>query len=531
MKINHFTNVEYRSSDNDERSIEGFASVFNQETDIGWFYEKIDEHAFDECDMSDVYLLMNHDPNLILAGTQNNSLELSVQDKGLFQRATIVNTTQGNDYLQLVKEGLIRKMSFGFTIDRDNGCEWYEDENGNEHRIIKKIDRLFDVSIVTYPAYDGTSVRSMDELDEDAKKHFEEKRKMEIKEEVIEETRTEETEEVEEVVENSIVEENHEEKNDDVQMEEERMNTNFENVETRSEDIKAWRDHIMAGVETRALTTQDEGMPIPTIFADYIARAWERVDLLDEVTKTAIRGYFNVSYEASSTGAVLHEEGSEAPAEEELVLGTIQLIPAYLKKWISVTDELQSMTDDQFMKYVADEVVYNVLKKLKSEILVGNTSFIVGIENATLTEEVESTLDFNAINKALAEIDGGENPLVVMNRKTFFNEFMGLTDTTGRPIYNIVSDNAGRPMYFVNGIRVMFADVLPTFDDAGTSQAWAIVGDFKAYHLNMPNGENVETLFDPYTLATQDKSRIIGKLFVAGNVTKPKALAKIVKPV
>lgn len=560
-KITRLANVELRALADNEQKVEGIACVFDTETDLGYFYEKIDRHAFDECDMSDVYCLFNHDSNYPLARTLNGSLELSVEDKGLHQVADIIGTSQGNDIFKMVRENLIDKMSFAFTIDSDHGEEWYLDEDGKEHRTIKKINKLFDVSLVTYPAYSSTSAfaRSVDELDELAKEHLKGKEEMleekrteevvetteEIKEEaneevreevVVEETTTDEVKEEVEEVRNE--ESTKEEENVQVKGEERQMNTNFEKVEARSEDIKSWRNYVMNGmVEERAgLKSTDAGVPVPTIFQSYIETAWDKVDLLDEVTKSTIKGIFKVSHEVSATEAGYHVEGAAAPTEESLVLATTSLIPMMIKKWISVTDELQAMTDDEFMRYVADEVVYQVLKALQSKMLVGvgqgsgSNEGVVGIASASLTESITSALTFNFGNEALAVVDGGDSPLVVMNRETFFKNVMGLMDTAGRPIYNIAMDNAGKPQYFVNGLRVKFNASIPAYDTAEAGQPWAIVGDFKAYRLNMPMGENVATLFDPYTLATEDKARMIGKIFAAGNVVRAKALAKLVKP-
>lgn len=179
-KITRVYDVELRAKQEEERAVEGYAVVFNSTTDLGWFTEEIDKDAFNETDISDVYLLFNHDENNILAGTQNDSLRLSIDDKGVFQDSNIIDTTTGKDIFKLVKNGLVRKMSFAFTI-ADGGEEWSE-RDGKEHRIIRKIDKLFDVSLVTYPAYSDTSAyaRSMtDELAEQHKKRVEQKRKLE----------------------------------------------------------------------------------------------------------------------------------------------------------------------------------------------------------------------------------------------------------------------------------------------------------------------------------------------------------------
>lgn len=174
-KLVRYADVELRSANDDENKVEGIAVVFGKEADMGWFTEEIDRHALDNTDMSDVVLNFNHDNSLLLAGTRNGSLQLQVKDNGLFQSSKIVDTTQGKDVMKLIREGLISKMSFAFAIDRDGGEEWTERKNADgtykEHRVIKKISKLFDVSLVTFPAYPQTSAYARGESDELAKEH------------------------------------------------------------------------------------------------------------------------------------------------------------------------------------------------------------------------------------------------------------------------------------------------------------------------------------------------------------------------
>ena len=177
-KIERCYDVEFRASQDNEREVEGYAVVFNQPADMGWFTEEIDRHAFDNADMSNVYLLGNHDENIVLAGTSNGSLKWEINENGVYQRSNIIDTSLGEDWLKLVKNGLINKQSFAFTIAKD-GEEWTE-RNGKEHRIIRRIERLFDFSLVTYPAYDSTSVRSAtDELAEEYKRRKEQSERLE----------------------------------------------------------------------------------------------------------------------------------------------------------------------------------------------------------------------------------------------------------------------------------------------------------------------------------------------------------------
>ena len=141
--------------------IEGYASVFDSETIIGseefGFYERIEKGAFDGADMRDVPLKYNHsDAVPILARTRNKSLSLSVDEKGLFIRAELLDTQDGADMYKRIKAGLIDKMSFAFTV-KDEAVEFKKGEKC-PHRIIKRFDRIFDVSVVDTPAYEDTSI-------------------------------------------------------------------------------------------------------------------------------------------------------------------------------------------------------------------------------------------------------------------------------------------------------------------------------------------------------------------------------------
>lgn len=140
--------------DNSKMIIEGYPIVFNKETyidygDEGW-YEIVDSHAFDTADMSDVALKYNHnDDFLILARTRNKSLTLSIDEHGVFIHAELIDTTTNQDVYKMVKSGLLKEGSFAFTV------EDYEEEikDGNLHRKITKIGKLFDVAICPNGAY------------------------------------------------------------------------------------------------------------------------------------------------------------------------------------------------------------------------------------------------------------------------------------------------------------------------------------------------------------------------------------------
>lgn len=144
----------FRALDNEEGKmiIEGYAVVFDSPATHG-FTEIIDRNAFNGCDMKDVPLKYNHDDShLILARTRNNSLQLTIDDKGLKIRAELIDTTSNIDIYKSIQAGLLDKMSFAFTVSDE---EW---DYSTDTRKVLAIDRLFDVSVVDVPFYDTTSI-------------------------------------------------------------------------------------------------------------------------------------------------------------------------------------------------------------------------------------------------------------------------------------------------------------------------------------------------------------------------------------
>ena len=123
--------------------------------------------AFNGCDMKDVCLKYNHDDShCILARTRNKSLTLTIDDKGLFIHAELIDTTSNRDIYKMIQAGLLDKMSFAFTVSEE---KW---DLATDTRTVLKIDKLFDVSVVDTPFYDTTSIyaRALSTLENEKEK-------------------------------------------------------------------------------------------------------------------------------------------------------------------------------------------------------------------------------------------------------------------------------------------------------------------------------------------------------------------------
>lgn len=167
-----FNSCEVRAVQNDSGSlITGMPIVFESKTDLGWFDEVIRVGALDGTDLTDVRFLVNHNTDMIpLARSRrnngNSTMQLTVTAEGLQMEATI--DTENNNTAKELKSAIDRKdisgMSFMFSVAED---EWEDLESDHPTRYITKIASVVEVSAVTFPAYDATSInaRSKDALE------------------------------------------------------------------------------------------------------------------------------------------------------------------------------------------------------------------------------------------------------------------------------------------------------------------------------------------------------------------------------
>lgn len=152
--------VEVRLSD-EGRTVEGYAAVFGQPTMIGQVEEVVSHGAFDDRLGDDVVALFNHDQNMPLARSINGegTLELKVDQKGLYYKFDLGNQSYAKDLAESIKRGDVRGSSFGFVVRED---DYEKKSDGTYRRNIKSVSRIADVSPVVSPAYPQTSVKMRD---------------------------------------------------------------------------------------------------------------------------------------------------------------------------------------------------------------------------------------------------------------------------------------------------------------------------------------------------------------------------------
>lgn len=141
----------------DELIIEGYFALYEQETEL-WegSYEILSKGAFDNTLNNDIRALWNHNTQYVLGRNKSGSLELRTDDKGLYAVVKLPKTQYANDLYQLVQRGDVDQCSFGFNILKE---DLEELANGGYRWRINEID-LHEVSVVTFPAYENTTVQA-----------------------------------------------------------------------------------------------------------------------------------------------------------------------------------------------------------------------------------------------------------------------------------------------------------------------------------------------------------------------------------
>lgn len=305
---------------------------------------------------------------------------------------------------------------------------------------------------------------------------------------------------------------------------EERTMKTLAEVRASSEYIDAFARYIKTGKDTecRALLSElaSEGgqVPVPSIVEDGIRVAWDKDDFLSRVKKTYIKGVLRVGFELSATGAVVHAEGADAPNEEELTLGIVTLTPASIKKWITISDETLDLTGEAFLRYVYDELTYQIAKKAVDDgIAVIEAADATSSASAIGVPVLETELTATTVAQAISELtDRASNPVIIMNKKS-------LAD------FKSIQYAAGYPIDVFEGLPVVFNNSIKAYSEADADDTYLIVGDLNGLQYNFPNGDEITIKYDDLSLAEADLVKIVGREYVAIAITGPKHFVKVAK--
>ena len=298
---------------------------------------------------------------------------------------------------------------------------------------------------------------------------------------------------------------------------EEKRTMNIDEIRNSKEYINAFAEYIKSGddAECRALLSDavtvsgTAGVPTPTFVEDRIRTAWDNDEIMSRVRRTYIKGNLKVGFELSATPAEVHTEGANAPTEEVLKLGVVELVPETLKKWISVSDEVLDMHGEEFLNYIFDEIEYRIVKLAGDRILadiVGSptTATTSAAAVANLSISAASIHDF--VDAVATLSDEARNPVIIMN-KASYAAYKGLQ----------MAANYGVDPF--DGMPVIFNNTLYAVGSATAGQAISIVGDLDGVQANFPNGDQPNFKYDDLSLAEKDLVKVVGRLPIAHDVT------------
>lgn len=283
-------------------------------------------------------------------------------------------------------------------------------------------------------------------------------------------------------------------------------------IRNTPEYIAAYAKYVKTGkdAECRALLTEAvEGgyVPVPEFVDNAIQTAWENDEIFTRVSKTFIPGNDKVGFEVSATGAAIHTEGDDEPDEETLVLGIVDIVPDYIKKWITCSDKALAVGPRALLQYLYDEIEYQIVKLAAdtavAKILAApatSTTSAVGV--AQVSGAVSAATILQAIGKL------GSNA----RNRVFIASGSTIADVRSAALQ---ANYAFDPFF---GLTVIQND---------TVTEGAIVGDLAGVRANLPEGGAVRFIFDELSLAEKDLVKIVGKMLAGIEVIGPKMFAVI----
>ncbi|WP_249710861.1 phage major capsid protein [Bacillus cereus] len=446
------------------------------------FREKIAPGAFKraiENRSKDIDFLAEHDSKQVLASTRNESLTLREDGKGLYMEAQISPTTYGKDYYQLISDGLVRNMSFGFTSLKDS----WNQVGGVMIRTIEELE-LFEVSAVRNPAYSQSSLAA---------------REINLIEEI------------------------------DVpsmeKLKNERGNHTMMKMEKRSNDIKAFEQYLREGSESRSLTTTGDGKAlIPENVSGAIVKKMEEVSpAFAQARKiTSVAGSLKVPREADGITGGFWEEG-ESILEEMLNFEEVNLRQKRLGAGMSVSQQLVNDAGVDIVAYSQELLSRRLAKTAEHAVFVGDgKKEFKGILSETDIAKVEAEVIKDM--KPLLELYTSIHPDFIsksafyMNRN-LFNTIAKIVDGNGHPyIQNGVVN--GAITYTLFGAPVYVTQALPDTTPA-------VFGDIaEAYTILVKKEMSILNVVDTAN-ALRGSRLLVADAYMDGAVTNPQAIARL----
>jgi len=476
--------------------IEGLAIPYDTPAEVGGYTEIVRAGALDGVSLDDVLLCCNHNMLEVPLARSPKTMTLTITCAGLEFRANLPDTEQGREVYIAVKRGDLTKMSFAFTI-AENG-EIFE----NNTRTITKIERIFEISPVNFPAYNDTAVFARNKADKGELENMQNY--------------------------NPII----------------GANANFESgADTTSTDyknafFKSMLGQTLTAAETRAynaakaekradvfntLTNSAAVVPDATL-NEIISKARTMGGLFAEVRLFAIPSNVTVPVGTPTGKALWHIEG--APVDREKAdINPVSFSGYELLKIFSLSVAAKRMTVAAFESYITEELTESLRAAIGDAIVSGTgtgqpTGILTGVTwNAQNSIE---TTTFNSDNIlqliALLKRGYGNGAKFAMSSHTLYNRVYKTKTNTGDYIFT--TDNQNDTIVRLFGFPIVVDDFIE--DDT------ILFGNFKYYGVNIPEGIAVEVsresgftsgLIDYRAMAVADGKPLVGEAFVKLTIT------------
>lgn len=305
---------------------------------------------------------------------------------------------------------------------------------------------------------------------------------------------------------------------------EERKVADLKEIRNSAAYVDAFAEYVKTGDESECrallseLATAATGyVPVPEFVEDEIKTAWSSNRILERVKKSYLKGIIKIGFELSATGAVVHSEGDTAPNEETLTLGIVELKPESIKKWITISDEVMDLKGEAFLRYIYDELTYQIAKKAEEELItLIEAAGTVSTASAVGVPVVATSATLSTVAEAISALsDKAADPVVIMNKASYAS-------------FKALQYAGNFPVDPFEGLDVIFNNSIKAVSAASSGDTYMIVGDLGVgAQANFPNGDEITLKFDDLSLAEADLVKIVGREYVALGIVAPDAFVKV----
>lgn len=477
-------------TDQKRHLLSGYAIIFNSPSENMGFIEAVDSKALDDVDLSSVFALYNHDFNNVLGKTGKN-LSLNVDEKGLSFDLELLPSDE--HIFELVKDGIINKMSFGFIVDKD---DWQD----STHRTILKIKELQEISLVPMPAYTGTDItakRSL-EMAEDTKTQEEtqpdlqaelDALKAEIEALKAGDSSSEDEQDDSEEQKVSADDKADDSEEEDKEKEDKKMQTFNKAQNTESTEVRNFNAYLKGEVEKRDLTTVNGSPIIPKelLAEQYQPQASTGVlslintvavdsnNVTLPVVKHATKGFTAVSVENTDTVSV------EAPAIQEVHFD-LKLYSGALPMSYQLAHSSKS----------AQTVILNHITAMRDLTRLQKVGALLKTASPKTVKDIDGIKDLYNSDSFVNYPDANKSFIMTAE---MFAELDKAKDTTGAYILQPLATDATKKSIGGYPVEVVSSDVL------GAGKV-AFFGDAKAFIVEAINENMIFTYQENRNLST-----------------------------